>query len=212
MSKSPGSHPELSHLIRFSEVGDDVLNVTIDANAAELKAVCARLGILDVRCIKSNVRLQWVDAATLTLSDADQEIEGDILRLDAELEAEVTQECVLTLEPVEASIRHKFTRHFGEGHRRDLPEEPIELEIFEGASRFAQIEIVPEGRIDVGEIVTEELALSLDPYPRAEGVTLEGELQEGGHDDVGTSEDTVSPDESPFSVLGALKEELERKE
>ena len=50
------------------------------------------------------------------------------------------------------------------------------------------------GRIDLGVIVSEHLALGLDPYPRAPGVAFKGHV-----------EDDSAGDPSPFAALAALK-------
>jgi uncharacterized metal-binding protein YceD (DUF177 family) len=52
------------------------------------------------------------------------------------------------------------------------------------------------GRIDLGALVTEFLALSLDPYPRKPGVEFE---------DAPTAPDDRL-EESPFAKLAALKD------
>jgi uncharacterized metal-binding protein YceD (DUF177 family) len=83
------------------------------------------------------------------------------------LEARVVQSCVVTLEPVVADVADSFTLYYAEevvppGHAVDLP---IEDEDWP--------EPIEDGRIDVGEAVAQQLALALDPYPRAPGARLD---------------------------------------
>lgn len=208
MSEPNDIELELDRPLRLTDIGDEALSIEVTTSDTERAAVCKRLGILDVLMLESNLSLRWVDANSLVLSNDDAEIKGELLRVEGRLRSTVCQACVLTLEPVVAEIEQTFLRHYGEGDPRHRADDAIDLEIFRGEGSFAQIEIVDRGRINLGEIVIEELALSLDPYPRAIGVTLEDELAEGGHQDVGTSEAASNPKESPFSVLEKLKARL----
>ncbi len=83
----------------------------------------------------------------------------DECRVTGQLEAAVVQECVVTFEPVRSRIDAAIERLFGppKGPVREIELDPLheEPEPLEG------------GRLDLGEIVAEELALALHPYPRA---------------------------------------------
>lgn len=81
--------------------------------------------------------------------------------LEARLEAEVTQPCVVTLAPVVTQISEPVTRRY----LADLPEpEAEEVEMPDETA-----ETLPEV-IDAGTVMAEALALALPAYPRAEGV------------------------------------------
>ena len=100
------------------------------------------------------------------------------------------QSCVITLEPVAARIEETFeVEYWPEGEGGD---EGGNDEI--AALSAAEIEPMRDGRIDAGRIVFEQLAASLDPYPRKAGVEFEepASTSEGGK-------------ESPFAVLAKLK-------
>lgn len=104
------------------------------------------------------------------------------VRVTGQVEAEVTQACVVTLEPLAVRISEPVTALF-------LPE----------GSRLAradrdegEIVLEPEGEdppepfqgdtLDMGAIAEEFFALALDPYPRKEGaplqITTEDEVEE----------------------------------
>lgn len=83
---------------------------------------------------------------------------GGLVTVTGTLTAEVTQRCVVSLEPMPATVAADFQRFFAPS-----------------LETAAEIEIDPEEdllepldgeMIDVGEIVAEELSLALDPYPR----------------------------------------------
>jgi uncharacterized metal-binding protein YceD (DUF177 family) len=85
-------------------------------------------------------------------------------QLDAHLGATVVQDCVVTLEPVTTRIEEGVVRRYLadvtpiEGGEVEMPEDDT-------------IEELPPS-LDLGEVMSEALALALPPYPRAEGVEL----------------------------------------
>jgi uncharacterized metal-binding protein YceD (DUF177 family) len=117
------------------------------------------------------------------------------LRLSGRLTAEVTQTCVVSLEPVDASI-----------------DVPVEVEfwpapLFEALERSAEEpghsgvldwpEPIVDGKIDLGPLVYETLATTLDPYPKREGASFAWPQE-----DAGPSEPSQA---GPFAALAALK-------
>ena len=88
----------------------------------------------------------------------------DDFRLEARLEADVTQACVITLAPVPARITETVIRRYMSGWEEPNGEE---VEIPEDDS----VEAMPES-IDIAEVTREALSLALPPYPRADGAAL----------------------------------------
>jgi hypothetical protein len=96
----------------------------------------------------------------------------------------------VTLDPVDAHVEAAFERRF-------LPLEKLQAEAEDDGEIFVDpaAEDPPEPlghEIDVGEILIEELALNLDPYPRKPGVAFQAEAH-------------GEPRENPFAVLAKLK-------
>ena len=122
-------------------------------------------------------------------------------RLEARLTAAVQQACVVTLAPVPAAIDEKIVREL-----LPLPAgtEAIEVEVGpeeeDGPDYF-------EDRIDVGAIALEQLALALDPYPRAADAKLE-DAQFAGP---GVAPMTDA-DLKPFAKLASLKDKLSKSD
>ncbi len=96
-----------------------------------------------------------------------------IIAAKLEMQAKITQTCVVTLEPFDAKISESSTLRFVPA--QSLPEnEGIELdpETLEGPD-----EIPYTGdMLDLGAALAEQLALALDPYPRKPGAELPGEF------------------------------------
>jgi uncharacterized metal-binding protein YceD (DUF177 family) len=99
--------------------------------------------------------------------------------------AQVTQTCSVTLDPFEATVDEEVEVDFTEP---DALPEAVAAEMEKAPT---QDEIV-NGRIDLGSLTAEFLALGLDPYPKKPGVdfAFAGE---------------ADPADSPFAALGKLK-------
>lgn len=92
----------------------------------------------------------------------------DSFALKGTLEAEVTQACIVTLEPVRQEIADSFDIIFSPPTR--IPDtKGHEAEILSGAD----VEPLSGGIIDVGRIVFELVSAGLDPYPRKPGAEFD---------------------------------------
>ncbi len=143
---------ELSREIEIAKVPASGWCFAITAEPAERTALAARLGIEAIEHLHAEGRLS-------------RSVTGGLLTLEGRLEAEVVQRCVVTLEPFSARLEVELRRFFAPARGPQLGEvvvDPLadEPEPLEGPV------------LDVGEIVAEELALALDPYPRAPGARL----------------------------------------
>ena len=148
-------HPEFSRPVDCAALATGPVREEIEATEAERGALARRFDLVALPRLRAEV--------TLTPTAMGQ------VRLDAKLEARVVQSCVITLEPVEAEIAESFTVFYAEagpaaGGNVDLP---IDDESWP--------EPIVGGRIDIGEAVAQQLAVSLDPYPRVPGARLDSD-------------------------------------
>ena len=165
--------PEFGRPVEVSRIGPSGLSLAIEADAAERERLARRLGLSELRRLHADVALQPRGAG---------------IALTATWVAEVVQDCVVTLDPVESKLGGTFELAYGPG---EAPEAEAEIELdLEVADPPEPIE---GGRIDVGEAVVEQLALAIDPYPRKAGVEFEPPAEE----------DETS--ENPFAALRGLK-------
>lgn len=120
-----------------------------------------------------------------------QNIDNGCFDLSGRLRANLTRTCVITLEPISEDIDEPLDCSFVPPDQ--MPNQQVEEE---EALAVEDQEPIHHDRIEVGRLIYEVLAASLDPYPRADGATLEpvGELPE--HDEAA---------EHPFSALARLK-------
>jgi uncharacterized metal-binding protein YceD (DUF177 family) len=159
--------PELHRPLAIDRVGASGLHVTVEAGTAECAALARRMNLPAVLSLTCRFHLERDTADTL------------IAR--GHLVAEVVQTCIVSLDDFASSVEERFTvRCVPDGHEsEDIdPEAPDEITYV-------------DGMLDLGEAAAEQLALALDPYPRAPGAEL--------------SELEAEADPRPFAALDALK-------
>lgn len=169
--------PEFSRPFRLDELGAVPRAVTIEADAAERAALARRFGLLAIDRLTAEAQLVR---------------EGDIVRADGTLAAEVVQACVASGDPVPAAITEGFSLRFvPAGNEHDAEE--VELE----ESELDEVDY-EGGAVDLGEAAAQTLALALDPFPRAPNA--DEKLRDAGV--IGEE------DAGPFAALKALKDKL----
>lgn len=174
--------PEFSRLVRLSQIEGQALVCEIAAEEAERAALVRRFDLLSL------------DRLTATVEVYPEDSSGT-LRVTGRFVADVTQACVVTLDPVAAHLDEAFEMRF------TTDPEVLDAEI--GREAPGEIEIVPEaedppepihgGAIDIGEAVVQQFAVALDPYPRAPDASIEALDAEGTID--------AAPPPSPFAIL-----------
>ncbi len=170
--------PEFSRPISVSRLGSDPVHYRIEAKPGEASALASRFGIPAVHRLEASVSLHRRPG-------------GDIAFV-ADLRAAVTQSCVVTLAPLDVTIDEPFSLVFRAGIDEDEADR-IALEELEDEI----VEPLIDDVIDIGEVVAQQLALALDPYPRSPELPAEGEGLVLGDDEL----DTPLKPENPFSVL-----------
>lgn len=90
------------------------------------------------------------------------------------VEAEIVQECSVTLEPLDTTIEEEIATTFvPEGSRLLKPQHTETGELILDAEGPDAPEVYSGDRIDVGALAEEFFALGIDPYPRKPGAGLE---------------------------------------
>jgi len=146
--------------------------VKMVADSQYLKPIAERLEISELKNLEAELRL--------TLQNG-----GHILNITGHFKADVVQECVSTLQPVETHLEDDFEAWYADHskavsfnrakHQMKAMEEGDEVQILEEKD---DPEALIDGQVDLGEVVIQFLSLSVNPYPRAEGVEVEeGEPQ-----------------------------------
>ncbi|WP_309086114.1 DUF177 domain-containing protein [Chelativorans sp.] len=158
--KSPVSYP-----LPVRNLGPKGVTVSIDADQQQRMELAKAHGLLSVERFAAELAIRpW---------------KKDGVQVSGRVEADITQACVVTLDPLTARIEEQVSAVFvPEGSRlariaADSDEIVIQAEgddlpeVFEGDS------------IDVGALAEEFFALAIDPYPRKEGSALEFPVEGG---------------------------------
>ncbi len=140
--------PEFSRPVALASVPPGGTEVALSATPEECRALARRFDLDRLDRLAGEIRLEHAGR--------------DLLHVSGRVRADLAQRCVVTFEPVPATVDAGFERLFsadvaadakGEVEVDALAEEPEPMR--EG------------GALDLGEILAEELSLALDPYPRA---------------------------------------------
>ena len=154
--------------------------VEVSADQRERAALASRFALEAVETL----------AARLAISRGAQ----GTIRVRGRLTAVVLQRCVVSLEPFAARIEESFSRTFGAAEVADVNEVLIDV----GAGD--PVEPLVGDELDLGEIVAEQLGLSIDPYPRKAEAEFRWRDPDGGAKEAGGGD-------SPFAALKTLKPE-----
>lgn len=188
---------EWSHFVESDKIDVKPYQLKIKANAAERKALSQRLGVLEIESLSADLIMQRNQI------NKSIEIEGTIT-------ADIKQACVITADPVEEHIKETFKAWYADTSgavslskvKRDrLPDiEKAEQPMIEESD---DPEPVVNGKIDLGELVTQHLSLGLNPYPRSK----DAEWPETA----GSAEDENALYDNPFAALKEWKANEQKK-
>lgn len=181
---APETSAPLSHPIRVEAIKPRGTQVVVRAAGEALARVAKALDLASLESLEARYQLSR---------------NGERVKLEGEIAAELHQTCIVTLEPFPVSLKVPVKLDFvpeaealaaaERGQSRDEHGE-IDLEIM--LNEEDPPEPIVDGVIDLGAITAEFLSLALDPYPRKPGASFDRELGE-------------TEDESPFAVLAKLK-------
>jgi hypothetical protein len=175
--------------VRIDDLPPSGRAIAAEANEGERKALARRLGLAGLARLELEGEVDAIRG-------------GTVVRLQARLVADVTQTCVVTLVPLERRIDADFVRLYAvDAPAGAKPDEEVFFDEEE------DIEPLVGNQIDAGEAAAEQLALELDPYPRAPGA----ELPPAAPDAVAAGEAGEDEGATPFAALAAIAEGRPRK-
>lgn len=175
--------PEFSRLFPIEALGDDEVIERIEASEAERQALARRLGLLSLDRLVAELRISRPEA-------------GPVVALAGRFEAEVTQACVVTLAPLRGRVAQEFASLYAPTADAAGDTGPVEVD----PAADDPPEPLGSRGLDLGEAVVQQLAVALDPYPRAERAALEALDWQGRAQD-----EAARP--SPFKGLEGLARE-----
>jgi len=185
MSSRNMEEPEFSFPVEIENLPPSGRSFELTATEEQCAAVAARLNLKEVKSLSAEFSVKRAGRGFYSVS--------------GKLKADCVQSCVVTLAPVPAQIKESVSTMFIESaqsavsKRRDRGEKVVSVEEDDPP------ELVRGGRIDLGELAVEHLALALDPYPRAPGVSF------GSQSWGSKSPEEQGPENKPFAALKNLK-------
>ena len=176
---------EFSRPVDVSRLGKAGRRESIEATPAELKALAARMKLPAIHSLSARLEiLPWKKGK---------------IRVHGQLRASLDQECVRTLDIFTSTLEAPVERLYApdEGMTARRAEDAREVEIDPLAED--EPDTLRGGKIDLGELVAETLALSLDPWPKKPGT----DFTDYSTDGKAAAEPGKKP--SPFAGLEALR-------
>lgn len=174
--------PEFSRIQNIGTLPSGRTSVSLAASADECKRLAARLDLIALAALAAEFELT--------------RFAGERVLVTGTVTARVTRRCSVTLEEFSADLVEPVRAGYApDGVDYDAP---VDL-----AALVEETEDPPEklidGRIDLGELAVQHLALALDPFPRAPGAEWDGAM---APDEAGA--------ENPFAMLTQWRDRLRK--
>ena len=173
----PNPELEFSFPIDVTQVAALGRDYTLIAKEDERKRVAKRLDLLELTTLRAHLHVTPG--------------EGGVVAVTGRLAADVSQECVVTLVPVKASVAEEFSRSYTRQVSKTFVED-IDVEISDDPPEELHGDV-----LDLAEVVVEQLALLINAYPRAPGAVFKPQAA--------SLDESPKAAVSPFAVLAKLK-------
>ncbi len=184
---------EYVRFVNVEKLGRDPITFTLNPTEEERADLAKRLKIVAVNSLTASGELNRLEKRSR-------------IELTGRVEAEVVQSCVVTLEPVTQKIEENYTVCYT-FNKADITLEDAEYVV--SLEEADLPDLIEDGQIDVVQAVMEQVALALDPYPRAEGADSSDSAQFLSQSE-GKSE-ADEPEKETHRPFANLKELMERK-
>mgnify|MGYP000747601319 CR=1 FL=1 len=176
-----------------AKIGREPMHFTFTADSKALRLLAKRYGIESVESLEGEVTLY-------------REGDGVTIAANGSFTADVTQACVVTLEPVADHISETFegwfldesqAASFSRALKKKLEVEVGEMPLEDNEAPIGderdEPDMVVNGNVEIGELVAQYLSLALNPYPHCPQARESGPMGE---------EEAKKP--GPFAILKDL--------
>ncbi len=142
----------LFQILDVSKIPLKGLTFDLIATAQELKALSERFELPAVKSFQVS-----------------GSISGDrVLKVSADIRAQITQICVITLKEFDDDFKTHFEEFFSEKGVDYDTEQDFDIDMEEDVS-----DMIKNGKLNLGEIIAQQFGLALDPFPRSTDETFE---------------------------------------
>ena len=164
-----------SRLVRVDALPREGQPVTIEATPAERERLASLYRLPAIAVLTATLRLDpWGQGGA---------------RVTGAVHGELTQECVVSLDPFPATVDEDVDVRFTPQTAADSRSTAIEESQTFSLADEDEPDPIVDGKIDLGALTAEFFALGLDPYPRKPGAALDEERT------------NPEPTDSPFAAL-----------
>jgi uncharacterized metal-binding protein YceD (DUF177 family) len=184
---------EFSRTISLQSIGTKEYPISIEATSIECSQLAIRLGLVSLNALTANLCLFPKRC-------------GRIFNLRGSFQATVIQTCVVTLDSLSKKVEGNLDLLYDSTLKVNTENER-NLDIDENIETQDFIEPFIDGYIDIGEAVSEQLALEIDFFPRKDGVSFVQFITENKEKKEYNkrTEDKIRTKNGPFSVLATLQ-------
>ncbi|MCK0070399.1 YceD family protein [Kordiimonas laminariae] len=171
--------------LKASEIDSNEKSYAIEATDDEKSILVERFNLVSLSAFSAEVTVK---------SKADM----DAVLLEGHIDAELEQACTISLKPVAETVSENFSLLLVSPEMANsMDEDEAYLDV--DAPDYDALE---GDIVEVGELVAQTLAISMNQYPRAEGV----ELNVSASANVSVNEVELEKP-NPFAALGKLKDQ-----
>ena len=178
-----GAHPFVRTFNTLELQRDRSAEVDISANPDELVAIAHVLLVEAVESLSAHFKVT--------------RLARSVMHVEGEVQARLVRLCSVSLEPFEVAVTEPIDLKFAPENSAVAPgkdQAAIAESLILSMDEDPPDPII-DGKIDLGAVSVEFIALGLDPYPRKPGIEF----------DLGSSQPSPIEGDSPFAVLAGLR-------
>ena len=155
----------IAHMVSVARLPQNGMPLKLSANEKERRALAKAHELLSVQSFTADLLIKkW---------------RRDGVKITGRVTAEITQSCVITLEPLDTRLENDIDAVFvQEGSKLARPPLSADGEIIIDYDGADLPETFSGDAIDVGALAEEFFGLAIDPYPRKAGAVLEEALED----------------------------------
>ncbi|WP_193170588.1 YceD family protein [Nisaea nitritireducens] len=174
---------ELSRPVRIKDLKKRVTHIDIEASPEELQALATRFGLPGISELGAKVKVERL-------------ARDRAVRIEGTISAQLSYRSVVSLEPFDAVIEESFSEILS---GEVALETDTEIELTPDDENMGVIE---DGGFDLGEVLSQNLALLLEEHPRKPEET---DAPDGV---IWADKDAEEAEQNPFLVLSEMRDRL----
>lgn len=165
----------LFQTLDIRKIPDTGLDFVLSSTPEERLKLAERFEIPEIKSLKVKGRIKG----------------GDIVKFSGEIKAQLIQKCVISMDLFASEMDVFFKEFFSENGTDFMAEENFNLDMEDEDT----VDLVKNGKLDIGEIIAQQFGLNLDPFPKKSGEYFD------------YIETDAADKPNPFAVLKGLVQE-----